>query len=198
LTQKNNAVVAGYSRFSLALVSELKDQITGRLYFVTPDQDQAMESRDDEANVLCALYAKNQGTQRVYARVLEVGLSPLLESLGIVPIQTSHTAASLVAITILKPSVAELVSLTSGQFDLEEVSAANVPRLVGCRLGNLHGKQLHVIAIAKDSKIQLGYNATIEPDSKMIIIYNHEIKRRLLPELRKVADYARSVRDKKE
>jgi len=227
LTNKTNIVVAGYSRFSLALVEQLKGQIKGRLYFVTPDWDQAMEaslqedviairgeitdttvldqlnlkechtfvagSREDQANVLCALYAKNQGAQRVYARVLETKLSPLLESVGITPIQTSHTAASFMAISILKPSVAELVSLTRGQFDLEEVDAASVPSLAGCQLGNLQGKQLHIIAVAKDGDIELGYNAKIEPDSKLIIIFNHEIKGRLQQELRKVAEYARNV-----
>ena len=105
MADKKNIVVAGYSRFSLALVGELNGQIKGRLYFVTPDFDQAMEaslhqdvvaikgeitditvldqldmaecrtfvagSREDEANVLCALYAKNHGAEKVYARVLE-------------------------------------------------------------------------------------------------------------------------------
>ncbi|MCJ7735708.1 MAG: NAD-binding protein [Anaerolineae bacterium] len=229
MADKKNIVVAGYSRFSLALVGELNGQIKGRLYFVTPDFDQAMEaslhqdvvaikgeitditvldqlnmaecrtfvagSREDEANVLCTLYAKNQGAEKVYARVLETKLSPLLESVGITPIQTSHTAAAFMAISILKPAVAELVSLTHGQFDLEEIDAASVPALADCQLGNLQGKQLHIIAVAKDGNIELGYNAKIEPDSKIIIIYNHSIKGRLQQELHKVADYARSVRD---
>lgn len=152
-------------------------------------------SREDEANVLCALYAKNHGAEKVYARVLETKLSPLLESVGIIPIRTSHTAAAFMAISILKPAVAELVSLTHGQFDLEEIDAASVPTLADCQLGNLQGKQLHIIAVAKDGNIELGYNAKIEPDSKLIIIYNHSIKGRLQQELHKVADYARSVRD---
>jgi len=229
LPNKKNIVVAGYSRFSLALVGELKGQINGRLYFVTPDFDQAMEaslyeeivsikgeitdttvldqlnlaecytfvagSREDQANVLCALYAKNQGAKHVYARVLETKLSPLLESAGITPIQTSHTAAAFMAISILKPSVAELVSLTHGQFDLEEIDAGSIPALTDCRLGNLQGKQLHIIAVAKDGNIQLGYNARIEPESKIIIIFDHSIKGQLQQELRKVAEYARSVHD---
>ena len=39
-----NVVVVGDSSFSWALVDQLKDQIDGRLYFVLPDPEQAMEA----------------------------------------------------------------------------------------------------------------------------------------------------------
>jgi trk system potassium uptake protein TrkA len=219
-----NVVVAGYSTFSWELVAQLEGKIGGRLYFVLPEWDQAMEaslhgnviavqgeltdtevldqldldrchtfvagSREDQANVLSALYAKNKGAQNVYARVFETKFMQLLESVGITPLQTSHTAAAFMAIEILKPSVADLVSLTRGRFDLEEIQAADIPELVGCRLGNLQGEQLHIIAVAKGEDIYLSYNTLVEDDSKLILIYDNEIRRRLPQELRKVASLA--------
>jgi trk system potassium uptake protein TrkA len=221
MSNKINAIVVGYSTFSWELVEQLKDQIGGRLYYVLPDWDQAMEasleakitavrgeitdtsvldqlnledchifvagSRQDEANVLSALYAKNKGAKEVYARVFESKLMPLLESIGIRAIQTSHTAAAFMAINLLKPAVADLVSLTRGQFDLEEIEVGDFPELLGCRLGNLQGEQLHIIAVAKGGDIFLSYNTLVEPGSKLIIIYNHQIKRRLRQEVGNVA-----------
>ncbi len=218
---KNNVVIVGYSTFSWELVSQLRGQIDGRLYFVLPDREQALEaslqenvivihgnlidtevldqldlahchtfiasSREDQANVLSALYAQNQGAQHIYARVLEPKFTPLLNAVGITPIQPSHVAATFTAISILKPAVAELVSLTAGQFSLEELQAANYPELVGCWLGHLQGEQLHVIAVAQGGQIWLSYNTVVAPDALLIIIYNQQIKKRLPQELRKVA-----------
>jgi Trk K+ transport system NAD-binding subunit len=140
--------------------------------------------------VLSALYAKNSGAQHVYARVFESKFMPLLESMGITPIQTSHNAAAFMAISILKPAVAELVSLKQGQFDLEEILASDFAELVGCRLGNLQGDRLHIIAVAKGNSTFLSYHTVVEPDSKLIMIYDKEIKKRLHQELRRIAAQA--------
>jgi Trk K+ transport system NAD-binding subunit len=219
-----NIVVAGDSAFSWALVDQIKGQIEGRLYFVLPDSEQALEaslvgdvvavrgditdaetldelelaschsfvagSRQDEDNVLSALYAKNKGAKHVRARIQQPKLIPLLTSLGITPIQTSHTAAASIAIDILKPAVSELVSLTQGQFVLEEINAREFPELVGCRLGNLQGEYLHIIAVAQGGCTLLSYNVRIEPDAKLIIICDKSIRHRLRQELRKVAAQA--------
>jgi trk system potassium uptake protein TrkA len=147
-------------------------------------------SREDELNVLSALYARNQGAQNVYARVFEIKFSVLLESVGVTPIQTSHTAAASMALSILKPAVSELVSLTGGQFDLEEIRAADYAELIGCRLGNLQAEQLHIVAVAKGSDIMLSYSTPVEADSKLIIMYDKKIKQHLHQELRQVAAQA--------
>jgi Trk K+ transport system NAD-binding subunit len=144
-------------------------------------------SEEEEANVLSALYAKNKGAQHVYARVFDAKLSPLLESVGIVPIVTSLTAAAFMAISVLKPAVADLVSLTRGQFELEEIQAVDFPELLGCRLGNLQGELLHIVAVAQGDKTWLSYNTPIEEDSRLIIIYDRQIRRRLRQEIRRVA-----------
>jgi Trk K+ transport system NAD-binding subunit len=224
MSAKINVVIAGYSTFSWELAAQLKGQIGGRLYYVLPDWDQAMEaslhgnvigvrgditdpdvldqldlptchtfiaaSRAEEANVLSALYARNKGARNACARVFETNFIPLLESVGVTPIQTSHTAAAFTAIGILKPAVADLVSLARGQFELEEILAADFSELVGCRLGNLQGEQLHIIAIATGGQTMLGYNTMVEASSKLIIIYDRRIQRRLRQELRKVASEA--------
>lgn len=224
MNEKVNVVIAGYSSFSWALATQLEGQISGRLYFVLPDRDQAMEaslqeniiavkgeitdtmvldqlelenchtfiagSREDETNVLCALYAKKKGAKNVYARVFETKFMSLMESVGITPIQTSHTAAAYMAISILKPSVAELVSVEHGQFDMAEIQVSNFPALIGFRLGNLRGDQLNIIALAKEGNVMLDYDTVVEPGSKLIIIYDKKIKKRLDQELRKVADHA--------
>ncbi len=147
-------------------------------------------SRQEEANILAALYAKNHGARHVCARVFEKKLMPLLDSLDITPLQTSHIAAASMAITIVKPAVAELVSLTHGQFDLEEIPASEHPELIGCRLGNLQSERLHIIAVAKDGHVQLGYDTLVESDAVLILMFNHQIKPQLHQELRKVATRA--------
>lgn len=147
-------------------------------------------SREEEANVLSALYAKNKGVQNACARVFETKFIPLLDSVGVTPIQTSHTAAAFTAIGILKPAIADLVSLTRGQFDLEEILATDFPELVGCRLKNLQGEQLHIIAVATGGKSSLSSNTLVEADSRLIIIYDRKIKRRLRQEIRKVVSGA--------
>ncbi len=219
---KLNVVVAGYSSFSWALIKELRGRLGGgKLYFVLPERQQALEagllegvvavhgeiantevldqldlehchtfigsSREEQANILCALYAKNSGARHVYARLFDAKLMPLLESVGITPLQTSHTAAAFTAISILKPSVAELVSLTRGQFDLEEIRAADYPELIGCRLGNLEGENLNIIAVDQGGKVWLGYNTVVQEDAMLIIIYDKRIKKQLRQELRYVA-----------
>lgn len=146
--------------------------------------------REEEENVLSALYALNRGASKVYARVFETKFVAMLESLGVIPIQTSHTAAASMAISILKPAVADLVSLTQGQFALEEIRAGEFPELVGCKLGNLQGEHLHIIAVARGSDIRLSYNTVVEQDSKLIIVYDESIRRRLRQELRAVAAQA--------
>lgn len=222
-----NIVIAGFSSFSWELLTQLKGQISGRLYFVVSDPDLAMEasleggvvavrgditdaavlddlgladchtfiagSGQDEGNVLSALYAKARGAENVYARVQEAKLMSLLESLGVTPIQTSQTAAASVAIRILKPAVSELVSLTRGQFILEELRASEFPELVGCRLGNLQGEHLHIIAVAQDGTTLLSYNTVVEREAALIIIYDKAIRRRIRQELRRVA--ARATKD---
>jgi hypothetical protein len=99
-------------------------------------------------------------------------------------------AAASLTLRILKPAVSELVSLTRGQFGLEEIRAGEFPELVGCRLGNLQGEHLHIIAVAKDGNTWLGYNALVEPESKLIIIYDKGIGKRLVQELHRVAAQA--------
>lgn len=144
-------------------------------------------STEDEHNVLAALYAKNQGVTHVYARILDVKLRSLLRSLGITPVQTSHIAASAMAIGILKPAVDELVSLTRGQFDLEEIAVTDFPELVGCRLGDLQGEDFHVIAAAKDGDILLSGNTVVDADSVLILVYDNRIKKQLPHLLRRLA-----------
>jgi len=219
-----NVVIVGDSVFSWELAMQLRGQIRGRLYFVLPDPEKAMDaslerdivairgdvtdtevldqidladcyafvagSREEEGNVLSALYALNRGASKVYARVFEAKFVSMLESLGVIPIQTSHTAAASMAISILKPAVADLVSLTHSQFALEEIRAGEFPELVGCELGNLQGEHLHIIAVAQGNETRLSYHTPVEQDSKLIIIYDKSIRRRLRQELRAVAAQA--------
>jgi len=147
-------------------------------------------SEEEEANVLSALYAKNEGARNVYARVYDAKLTHLLESVGISPVVTSHTAAGYMAISILKPAVAEMVSLARGQFDLEEIRAGDFPELVGCRLGNLQGEQLHIVAVAQGDRTWLSYNTLVEEDCRLIIVYDRKIRKRLRQEIRRVASSA--------
>jgi trk system potassium uptake protein TrkA len=144
-------------------------------------------SEEEEANVLSALYAKNKGARNVYARVYDEKLTHLLESVGIHPVVTSTTAAGFMAISILKPAVAELVSLGRGQFELEEFRAADFPELLGCRLGNLQAEFLHIVAVAQGDQTWLSYNTVVEEDCRLIIIYDHKIRKRLRQEIRRVA-----------
>ena len=120
---KGNVIVAGHSSFSWAVLRSLATNVTGKVFFVLPDHDQATEaslepnvvavhgritdtvildgldlarcaafiasSREDEANIMAALYAKQKGVERAYARVFQPELMPLVSSLGVTPLQTS-------------------------------------------------------------------------------------------------------------
>jgi trk system potassium uptake protein TrkA len=154
-------------------------------------------SEEEEANVLSALYAKNKGAQNVYARVFDVKLTHLLESVGIRPVVTAHTAAGFMAVSILKPAVADLVSQTRGRFELEEILAADFPELLGCRLGNLQGELLHIVAVAQGDQTWLSYNTLIEEDCRLIIIYDRQIRKRLRQEIRRVAAGAAGRKSKR-
>lgn len=147
-------------------------------------------SREEEANVLSALYAKNCGATHAYARVFNTKFMPLLDVVGVKPLQTSHTAAAFMTVGILEPSVAELVHPTQGQFDLVEIDAAMYPEFIGCRLGNLQGEALHVIAVAQAGEIFLSYNTVIAPEAKLIVIYDKRARRNFPHALRKVAAQA--------
>jgi trk system potassium uptake protein TrkA len=187
LADRDLALEAGLHETVIAIHGDLTDtEILDQLDLATCHTFIA-SSRQEEANILAALYAKNHGAHHVCARVFEKKFMPLLDSLGIIPLQTSHIAASSMAINIVKPAVAELVSLTQGQFDLEEIQAAEHPELVGCRLGNLQSERLHIIAVAKEGHVQLGYDTLVEPDSVLILMFNHQIKPHLHQELRNVA-----------
>ncbi|NMC53423.1 MAG: TrkA family potassium uptake protein [Chloroflexi bacterium] len=221
MEKKLNVVVIGDSTFAWAMVSALRKKISGHLYFLLPERDQAVEasllenviaingnpsdpevldqldlenchtfiagSREDDTNVLCALYARNKGAKNIYARVFETRFTALFESVGITPIQTSETAAAFLSIRILKPDVADLVDLAQGQFDLDEIDVARVPELVGCHLGNLQSDYLNTIAIAKDGKTHLGYKTLVEKGSKVLVIYERSLGKEVLKELRRVA-----------
>jgi len=222
---KTNVVVIGDSTFSWSMVQKMRGKINGRLYFLLPEREQAIEasllenvvalsgnltdpqvldqleletchtfiagSREDDSNVLCALYARNKGAKNIYARVFETRFRALFESVGIIPVQTSEMAADFLSIRILKPDVAELVSLSQGQFDLDEIDVSRVPELVGCRLGNLQSDLLNTIAIAKDGKTHLGYKTTVEEGSKVLVIYERALGNNLIKELRRIAQIAK-------
>lgn len=220
MNKKINIVVAGDSSFSWYLVNELKNEVTGRLYFVLEDKEQAIEasllenviaitgditdtdvldqldlaechtvvigSKEERANIMAALYAKNEGAQNVYARVFEEKVSNLLKSLGVTPIITASTAASFSAVNILQPSVARIVNLTEDNFSMTEIEADQYAELVGHHLGNLHSEHLHVIAIQNNHNIFLGYNHKVEVGSKLIAIYDKQIKGKIHQEIRQI------------
>ncbi|MCD6476444.1 MAG: TrkA family potassium uptake protein [Anaerolineaceae bacterium] len=129
-------------------------------------------SKEERSNVLGALYAKNAGTSRVYARIFSPKLEGLLQSIGIEALLTSYTSASYTAVQLLLPNVAELVDLTTGQFDLIEIMVNNVPELDQYRLGDLEGKEFNVVAIKNDSGITVDSNAIIHLNDTLIVIYN--------------------------
>lgn len=149
-------------------------------------------SREDEPNILAALYAKQHGAQHSFARVFNAEFMPLVSSLGVTPLQTSHTAAAFTALSLLKPAVSELVQLSSagGRFVLEEIEAADYPELVGCRLGNLHAEHLHIIAVAQGGDVHLGYATVVSSDAKLIVMYDRQITSRFPQEMRGVAAQA--------
>jgi trk system potassium uptake protein len=191
LADRDLAIEAGIHENVIAIHGDLTDtEVLDQLNLATCHTFIA-SSRREESNILAALYAKNHGARHVCARVFERKFMPLLDSLGVTPLQTSHIAAASMAISIIKPAVAELVSLTQGQFDLEEIQAAEHPELIGCRLGDLQSERLHIVAVAKEGQVQLGYDTPVEADSVLILMFNHQIKAQLHQELRKVA--ARAV-----
>jgi len=136
-------------------------------------------SKEERNNVLSAMYAKNAGSKRVFARIFSPKLENLLHSIGIEAILTSYTSAAYTAVNILQPNVAELVDLTGGQFDLIETLVAHVPELVQCRLGDLQGKEFNVVAIKSKAGITVDSNAIIHLEDTLIVIYNRSNRSRI-------------------
>lgn len=219
-----NVVVAGYSNFSWNLIDQLTGQYSGRLYFVLPEREKAMEaglderiiaihgdmtdpsiltqlhlddchtfvagSRAEEANILSALFARENGVAHVYARIFDGRLRAMLESMRIIPILTSQTAAMQTAIEILRPAVADLVSISRGTFDMIEIQASDFPDLIGCAQGELQGEQLNIIAVVNQGEIDLSHHTLVQRDSNLIVIFRSEIRSDMKRELKRVAKNA--------
>jgi trk system potassium uptake protein TrkA len=152
-------------------------------------------AKEERSNVLCALYARNAGAKKVYARVFETDLDQLLESVGIIPVLTAKTAAAFSAIQILQPSVAELVSLTTGTFGMIQIDAAEVPEVIGHQLGNLDGEDLNIVALDQGGQVKLSYKSIVTEDSKLLVIYDTRIKDHLKREIKKIAKAANGYRN---
>lgn len=135
-------------------------------------------SKEERSNVLSAMYAKNAGSKRVFARIFSPKLENLLKSIGIEAILTSYTSAAYTAVNLLQPNVAELVDLTGGQFDLVEILVRDVPDLDKCRLGDLEGKEFNVVAIKNQDGITIDSDAIIHIDDTLIVIYNRSNRKR--------------------
>ena len=101
-------------------------------------------------------------------------------------------AAAFTALSLLKPAVAALVQMSpsEGRFGLEEIEAKEYPELVGCRLGNLHAENIHIVAVAQGDDVHLDYTTVVDPAAKLIVIYDRQITPRLRQEMRRVAAQA--------
>ena len=59
-------------------------------------------------------------------------------------------------------------------------------------MDRLQSELLHIIAVATDDRTWLSYSTLVEADSRLIILYDRQIRRRLRQEIRQVAAHARS------
>jgi|GEM_PF-2153952 len=186
LEDKDQAIEASLLENVIAITGDITDTKVLDQLELAECHTVVIGSKEERANIMAALYAKKEGAQNVYARVFEEKVSNLLESLGVVPIITANTAASFSAVQILQPSVSRIVNLTEDQFGMAEIEADQYSELIGHRLGNLHSEHLHVIAIQNNQNIFLGYNHEVEVGSRLIAIYDKQIRGKLHQEVRKI------------
>lgn len=125
----------------------------------------------DEINTLSALYASNKGVRKIFVKLNNPDLEPMLRSMEMHPINPQEYAAEGVALDVLKPLVSDLVGLEKGDFNITERSVEKYKNLIGKKLGLMQGEFFVVLAVHKDGSFKFSAGSVIEEDSTLIVLY---------------------------
>lgn len=125
----------------------------------------------DELNILSALYSRNKGVKKIFVKLNNPDLEPMLRSMGMHPINPQEYAAESVALDVLKPLVSDLVGIEKGDFNLTERHVDKYKNLIGKSLGLIKGDFFATLAVYKDGSFKLSSDSVIEEGSVLIILY---------------------------
>ncbi len=125
----------------------------------------------DELNVLSAMYANSRGVKKIFVKLNNPDLEPMLKSMGMHPINPQEYAAHGVALDVIRPLVSELVGLEKGEFDLTERPVGDHKNLVGKQLSLLKGEFFVVLAAHKNGSFKFSPEYIIEEGSTIIILH---------------------------
>lgn len=128
-------------------------------------------TEEDELNILSSLYARNQGIKKIFVKIKNPSLEPMLRSMGLHPINPQEYAAEGVALDVLKPLVSDLVGIEKGDFNILEYPVDKYKNLIGKNLGATQGTFFTILAVYKDGKFKFSANTKIEEDSMLIVLY---------------------------
>jgi len=128
-------------------------------------------TEQDELNVLSSMYANSRGVKKIFVKLNNPDLEPMLKSMGLHAINPQEYAAQGVALDVLRPLVSELVGLEKGEFDLAERLVTNHKNLIGKQISLLKGEFFVVLAAHKNGAFKFSPGYAIEEDSTIIVLY---------------------------
>ncbi len=141
-------------------------------------------TKEDEANILAALYAREHNVARIYVKTTKEDTKMILNKLGMKSIDIYETASNNAALDIAEPLISELVGLGVGILDIRQKSVSKYPKIIGKKLGDVKDKFFNIIAVYQDNKFWLSPEVVIKNDANIIVIEETEkIKKKMFAEL---------------
>lgn len=131
-------------------------------------------TKEDEANILAALYAKEHNIPRVYVKTTKEDTKMVLNKLGMKSIDIYETASNNAALDIAEPLISELVGLGVGILDIRQKSVSRYPKVIGKRLEEVKDKFFNIIAVYQNNKFWLSPETVIKDDANLIVIEEAE------------------------
>lgn len=131
-------------------------------------------TKDDEANILAALYAKEHNIPRIYVKTTKEDTKMILNKLGMKSIDIYETASNNAALDIAEPLISELVGLGVGILDIRQKSVSNYPKVIGKRLEEVKDKFFNIIAVYQNNRFWLSPETIIRDDANLIMIEEAE------------------------
>ena len=131
----------------------------------------------DEENILASMLAKEQGVEKVIAKVTRPGYSRLAMSIGVENvIAPQKLIANQIRKCIKGSSIEELHGIIEGQAEILEFKAAENSKLVGKAIKRLKlGKGTVIATIVRKNEVLIPHgDDIIKPDDRVIIITKND------------------------
>ena len=143
-------------------------------------------SRREEISILAALYAKEHNVKKIYVKTTKEDTKPILEKMGMIPIDIDEFASNNVVLDIAEPLISELVRVGGGTGDIREKEVNDFLQLIDKRLGDIEGKLFNVIAVYQDGKFQVSADTIVKQNSSLIVLEEPGQDDKVVKELKKI------------